>query len=107
MGYYKDYSYVKFILDLPFERGFKLYLKCLNHIKEDKEEILKERIFKIWLIEIQNGYKGDFEKYYQDKIKKAETSNLTFEEKILEEKRIHTKIKIKKHAKMEEVKFNL
>lgn len=107
MRYYKDFSYVKFILDLPFKRGFKLYLKCLDHIKEDQEEILKERIFKIWLVEIQNGYKGDFENYYKNKIKKAEDSNLSFEEKISEEKRIHAKIKMKRHAKMEEVSFDL
>jgi hypothetical protein len=107
MMYYKDFNYVEYIMNLSFKDGFKLYLKCMKNINKEQEEIIKERVFKVWLIDIQNGYKGDFEKYYQDKVRKVEESNLTRKEKISEEQRIKKKVELKKHAKMEEVKFNL
>ena len=107
MRYYKDFSYVTFIMNLPFIDGFKLYLKCIENIKEDQKEIIKERVFKIWLVDCQRGYKGSFEQYYNNKLRKVEESNLTRKEKISEEKRIHKKVELKKHSKMEEVKFNL
>lgn len=107
MRYYKDFSYVTFIMNLPFIDGFKLYLKCIENIKEDQKEIIKERVFKIWLVDCQRGYKGSFEQYYNNKLRKVEESNLTRKEKISEEERIHKKVELKKHSKMEEVKFNL
>lgn len=107
MRYYKDFNYIKYMLNLEFKSGFKLYLKCIKLLNEEKEKEIKDKIFQIWLIDIQNGYKGNFEKYYQDKIRKVEESNLTRKEKISEEQRINKKVELKKHAKMEEVKFNL
>lgn len=107
MRYYKDFSYVTFIMNLPFIDGFKLYLKCIENITEDKKEIIKERVFKIWLLDCERGYKGSFEQYYKNKLRKAEESNLTRKEKISEEERIHKKIELKKYTKMGEVKLNL
>lgn len=63
MEEYKDFNYVNYILDLPFDRGFVLFKKCIDKKNFDLEEKNKNQLFKIWLIEIQNGYKESFDTY--------------------------------------------
>lgn len=96
MRYYKDYNYVQYILNLPFEDGFKLYLKCIENINRDE-------IKKVWLIEIQNGYKGDFESYYQENLLKNENKILGRNFRENESKRIIEEISNKKDVKMKEM----
>ena len=104
MKYYKDFDYVTFILDLPFKRGFKLYLKGIENIKEDNEKEIKDHVRQIWLIEIQNGYQGDFESYYKSKIKISENQSLGKSFRDSEEDRILKEIEGKKNIKLKESK---
>ena len=105
--YYKDFSYVEYIMNLSFKDGFKLYLKCIENIKEDQEKEIRDHIRQIWLIEIQNGYEGDFESYYKSKIKVSENRVLGKDFRDSEEKRILEKIERKKNVKLKERVFNI
>jgi hypothetical protein len=92
MSLYNDFAYVNYILDLPFDQGYKLYKRCLDTIKEENTEKCKDRIFKLWLVDIRNGYKGDFESYYKKQVVNTETYNMSISEKDSEETRIIKKI---------------
>jgi len=105
MNYYRDFSYVEYILDLPFDRGYKLFKKFQEDFKNSITEKSKDRIFKIWLIDLQNGYKGDFETYFKNQQENTNINNMSKKEKQNEESRIIkeieeknkiTKLKIKK-----------
>ena len=100
MAQYKDFSYVNFILNLPFDRGYRLYKKCIDNIKDKLIEKGKDRIFQVWLVDLRLGYKGDFETYYKRHVKVSETNNMTRDEKTAEEERI-----IKKMEGMDNKKF--
>lgn len=107
MRYYKDFNYVNYILNLPFKSGFKLYLKCVDHIKDEQEKELKDHIRQVWLIEIQNGYTGDFESYYKSKLKISENQSLGKDFRESEETRILKDIENKKNIKLKERKVVL
>lgn len=100
--YYKDFDYVKYIMDLSFKDGFKLYLKCVNLMKEDQEKEVKDHVRQVWLIEIQNGYKGDFESYYKSKVKVSENKTLGKDFRDSEEERILKELEGKKNIKFKE-----
>ena len=89
-------------MDLPFERGFKLYLKCIDNIKQKLEKEVKDHVRQIWLIEIQNGYKGDFEKYYKSKVSVSNDRSLGKDERQSEEDRIINKVKDHESIKLQE-----
>jgi len=91
-------------LDLPFERGFKLYLKCIDNIKQELEKEVKDHVRQIWLIEIQNGYKGDFEKYYKSKVSVSNDRSLGKDMRDSEEKRIINDVTNKDNIKLQERK---
>jgi len=91
-------------LDLPFERGFKLYLKCIDNIKQELEKEVKDHVRQIWLIEIQNGYKGDFEKYYKSKVSVSNDRSLGKDMRDSEEKRIINDVTNKENIKLQERK---
>ena len=103
--YYKDFSYVEYIMNLSFRDGFKLYLKCIDLIKEEKE--VRDNISQLWLVEIQHGYEGDFESYYKSQISGQENKILGKDFRDSEEKRILEKIERKKNVKLKERVFNL
>jgi len=91
-------------LNLPFERGFKLYLKCIDNIKQELEKEVKDHVRQIWLIEIQNGYKGDFEKYYKSKVSVSNDRSLGKDMRDSEEKRIINDVTNKDNIKLQERK---
>lgn len=91
-------------MDLPFERGFKLYLKCIDNIKQELEKEVKDHVRQIWLIEIQNGYKGDFEKYYKSKVSVSNDRSLGKDMRDSEEKRIINDVTNKDNIKLQERK---
>ena len=91
-------------MDLPFERGFKLYLKCIDNIKQELEKEVKDHVRQIWLIEIQNGYKGDFEKYYKSKVSVSNDRSLGKDMRDSEEKRIINDVTNKENIKLQERK---
>lgn len=100
MSQYKDFSYVNYIMNLPFDRGYKLYKKCIDNINKKLIEKNKDRIFEVWLVDLSLGYKGDFESYYKRHLNISETNNMTRDEKTKEEERI-----IKKMDSMDNKKF--
>jgi len=104
MSNYKDFKYVEYILNLPFERGFKLYLKCIDNIKQDIEKELKDNIRQIWLIEIQHGCKSDFETYYKSKCTTSENRTLGKDVRNAEEERIINEMTDKENIKLQERK---
>jgi hypothetical protein len=94
-------------MNLSFKDGFKLYLKCIDLIKEDQEKEVKDHIRQIWLIEIQNGYKGDFESYYKSKVIISENKVLGKNFRDSEEKRILNDMDGKNNIKLKERVFDL
>lgn len=97
MGYYKDFSYLQYILNLPFDDGFNLYAKCLLNIKKDAEEKIEDRYFQMWLRDQENGStKHTFKEYLDSAKKEAETRSLGMNFRNEEEKRIINEIKNKK-----------
>ena len=91
-------------MNLPFERGFKLYLKCIDNIKQNLEEKFKDKIRQIWLVEIQHGYKSDFETYYKSKVAVSESRSLGKDMRDSEEKRIINDVTNKENIKLQERK---
>ena len=105
--YYKDFDYVNYIMNLSFRDGFKLYLKCIELMKEDQEKEIKDHVRQVWLIEIQHGYKGDFESYYKSKVKISENRALGKQFRDSEEERIINEIEDKKNIKLKERIYKL
>lgn len=85
---YKSYDFVEKIMHMEFYYGYELFLKCMKRTRIEQEEKVKDKVWDLYLIEIQNGCEEDFEKYYNSKIKKSEQDNLTKAEKEKEEERI-------------------
>lgn len=83
-----DFKYSQYVLNLPFERGFKLYLKCIDNIEKELEKELKDRLWSLWLIEIQHGCKQTFEDYYKIKQANSIDKSLTKDARKEEEARI-------------------
>lgn len=106
MGYYKDMNYVNYIMNLSFKDGFKLYLKCVEMIEARNDEKVKDRIYNLWLVEIQNGYGGTFEEYYKSLQHKNIDRNLNKDIRDSEEKRIIDEI-TNKNIKLKERVFNI
>jgi hypothetical protein len=108
MKHYKDFAYVNYILDLPFDRAFILYKQCIDEIKDEMEEKSKDRMFQVWLEEQRRGSKETFEKYLKRHKKITETNNMSIDEKTEEETRIIDKITTGvKTKKFKETRFQL
>lgn len=89
MAEYKDFNFVKYVLDLPFYDGLLIYNKCLGRSKKFEENRIEDKQFQMYLIEMQyNGFDGSFEDYKNNQNIVAETNCLTKEEKEKEEKRL-------------------
>lgn len=105
--YYKDFNYAKYIMSLSFKDGFKLYLKCIDLIQEQKEKEIRDNERQLWLVEIQNGCKENFEDYYKSKVRRSENNSLGKDLRDSEEKRIIEDIETKKNIKLKERKLKL
>jgi hypothetical protein len=99
MAEYKDFNYVNYILDLEFKQAFKLFQSCLNSKKEQLEKEVENKYWDLYLLEVENGYKGSFNEYYKSKKKTNEVDNMSSEEKDSEEKRILEKYSSKNKVK--------
>lgn len=92
-----DFKYSQYVLNLPFKSGFKLYMKCINNMNEEIEKEEKDKLWELWLIEIQHGCKLNFEDYYKSsKIKYTDRSldistRETEEQRIMRETQEHRK----------------
>lgn len=96
MFHYKSFDYVKYILSLDFKEGYDLFKLCGKRI-EEKE---KDKLWDLYLIEIQNGYNGSFDNYYKEKIGKSEEKNMSYEDKENIEKDL-----ISKYDNLDDSKF--
>jgi hypothetical protein len=96
MNYYKDFTYIEYVLSLPFESGLKLYLRALERTEE-------ESLYKLWLVEVANGCELNFNDYFKNQKNKAEEKNMNIYDKEDEEKRIIDKIENRKIGKMKKV----
>jgi hypothetical protein len=88
MHEYNDFKYVEYIMGLYFYDGYELFLKSIKRFENEIESNNIDKIWDIYLLELQSGYSGSFDDYYKHKIKKYETNNLTKKEKKSEEERI-------------------
>lgn len=100
MDYYKDFKYVDYVVNCDFTQGYKLYKDCLTRIKEQNEKDYKNKIYQLYLIEVQNGLKIDFETYYKDIVKKSETKQMNSKQLNDENDKL-----IDKYTKMDLSKF--
>jgi hypothetical protein len=73
MFIYKDYNYVKYVVSLDFGEAYKLIKTCRDRIQKEETDKLRELLMQLYVIEIQNGYKLDFEAYFNSKTKKPAT----------------------------------
>jgi hypothetical protein len=70
MFIYKDYNYVKYVVSLDFGEAYKLIKMCRDRIQKKENDKLRELLMQLYVIEIQNGYKLDFETYFKSKTEK-------------------------------------
>lgn len=70
MYIYKDYNYVKYVMSLDFAEAYKLIKMCRDRMQKLDTDKLRELLMQLYVIEIQNGYKLDFETYFKSKTKK-------------------------------------
>ena len=107
MEEYNDFNYVEYILDLPFDRGFKLFKAANEKKKERIEQKNKDDLFQTWLIAIQNGCKDNFEQYLEKCKTKSQVNNMTTNDKEKEEERIFNKVNKGNHRNFKTVPLNL
>lgn len=104
MDYYKDFNYLQYMLNLSFDDGFNLYLKCLLNIKQSHENKIEDRYFKIWLLLLEKGQaKYDFKEFLENAKKETEIQELGYDFRNTEEQRIIDKIVNKKPKKLKRV----
>ena len=92
MYFYKDFSYINYIMGLDFKEGYALYIKCVKRIEDEMEKDDRDKHFQMFLLEVENGHKGNFKEYYESKRKVKESYNMTYNEKVDEEQRILNKV---------------
>jgi hypothetical protein len=74
MFIYKDYNFVNYILDLPWNDGLEFYNHCIGRFNDIEEG----RLWDLFLMDCQNGqYEGCFEDYKNQKITIAENKKMT------------------------------
>lgn len=95
MNYYKDFEYIKYILNLDFDSGFNLYISCLQEINNNYEKEYENKLYKLWLVNIQQGLKEDFSSFYKKAKIKAKQTSLSDDVKQSEEDRIISEIENK------------
>jgi hypothetical protein len=104
MAYYKDFNYVNYILNLDFSDGYSLFIKFVKE-KADREH--KERLWDMFLLEVKNGYKENFDTYLKRNKNKSETLSMSKTEKKSEEQRIKEKYKDLHKKKLKKRVFKL
>jgi hypothetical protein len=105
MNHYKDFSYIKYILSLDSEKGFKMYFDCIRDINNNVIKEDKNKCWDIYLIQIQNGYKGSFDDFYNQGVNKSKNKNMKHEERKEDNKRILKEVEeMRKNAKWKKVR---
>lgn len=69
VNHYKNLEYVDFVLNSDFEEGWDLYIQCIKRINDLEEEKTKSLLWGLWLVDIQNGCKDDFDTFYKARVK--------------------------------------
>ncbi|OGS41374.1 MAG: hypothetical protein A3K77_06365 [Euryarchaeota archaeon RBG_13_31_8] len=86
MSHYKDFEYVKYILNLPYIEGLEIYNKCIGRFND-------KTLFELFKCEIIRGtFEGSFDDYKKLQTSSVQVSQMTYKEKEKEEKRIIEKI---------------
>jgi hypothetical protein len=94
---FNSFDYLKYILNNDFDMGYDLYKKCVSHINKE----LEDKIWDLYLIEIQNGYKNSFDDYLKSYKSRQVSNDMSKNEKTMEEDRIISKFtKLNKSKKM-------
>lgn len=52
-----------------FFDGYKLFKVCKDRIKEKQEMILDDKLWLLYLLELNNGYTGNYDDYKKSRIK--------------------------------------
>ena len=85
MYVYKDFNYVNYIIGSTFENWYKLFIKCRDRIIDEHNN----KLFQLYLVDIQHGYKGTFNDYMKEQENKSKfNNNFSLEFAISEEERI-------------------
>lgn len=109
MYQYNDFKYVEYVLNLPYDEGLEMFDQCLTRIKDNNIEKQKNRLYKLWLLELEKGVTkiNNFDEYFQTRLKesslKYNSSNYkeTYEDICKEEERIKKRVN---NIKIKEVK---
>jgi hypothetical protein len=105
MNHYKDFTYVKYILGLESKKGFKMYFDCIRDINNKLIKEDKDKCWDIYLIQVQNGYTGSFDEFYNQGIKKEQNKSMRQEERKEDDRRILKEVEeIRKKAKWKKVR---
>lgn len=88
MNQYKDFNYCKYIFSLPYKQGKEIFYKCLGRLNDYNKEIFDNRLWDLYLFELNNGYEGNFQEYKDRQEFKIENKIMADNEKDKEEKRI-------------------
>jgi hypothetical protein len=84
---YKDYSYIKIILELPYLEGLKILNKIIQREKKRLKERDEDMLFKLFLFDCGNGnFEGSFQDYLDKNRKREEINNIKVEDKKEKEK---------------------
>lgn len=93
-----DFEYSQYVLNLPFDCGFKLYLKCIDNMKENLEKETENKIWDLWRDDrIHGNCKLNFSDYLEKMKVKTNDSSLDKDTKEEEEKRIF--MEVEEHRK--------
>lgn len=86
MFMYKDFNYIKYIMNLSFDKGYLLYKNCINRFTQKQEERTEDKYFTLFLFDVEhNNFKGSFKDYYKEMKSKTDNLNLSYEERLKEE----------------------
>lgn len=91
MYVYKDYNYVRYVWEeMPIEEALEVY-------EQANDQLLEERLWEMYLLEVQHGgYKGNFEEYKAKNKGLNQTRSMTPEQaKKIEENTKSTREKIR------------
>lgn len=79
---YKDYQYIVYVMGLSFFEGYTLFKKCKDRIINETKDKQLDKLWDLYLIEIQHGCKQNFEDFCKDRTKvKSEKSYNNKDEK--------------------------
>ena len=77
---YKDFRYIEYVMGLSFFDGYTLYKKCKDRFENSFENDQTNKIWDLFLLEIQSGCTQTFEDYYNTKLGKEKKKYNKIEE---------------------------